>query len=485
MRSPGARKWGSVPSASPQTSARCSGNQSATSRQRRVSATVTTSNGECGTPNMGTLKWRTPSRSASASQSRLWRSMSWTTARSSPRRLARSIASGTSTGSTSQTPPSAASAWDVRWSSSSSTSQPKPKSSSSQKRKSTSILGSPAGERQGEPQEPEEGARARGDDRRGVDLEEEVGDEEDRPGHRERQEADPRDREAVGDPEERLLVALPPADAVIGGRRHQQRQACEREQKRDEVDVLLQVGDALEAVGERHRQEEGEQDLNARERDAELVEELDQLTVEPGLLVLRHAREPSREDGARERRARTSAARVGRRPGPAAPVRALVLRRTVGGHPGARGDGGCDGERGSGTVGADGVAARVRRVRLRLLHELRKQESARPGGERACRLALLVGRRRPAGPDRGSCRARRAGGVGGVLSFTAARPPGGSVGVAPKRADSRPRRAAGGCSGGRAPLRGRRSRAAAELGRLPRRAVCVRVLAAPRGPSPR
>ena len=52
----------------------------------------------------GTTRWGTPSRFAIAAQSRLWRSRSWSTPAGRPSDAARSIASGQSTGSTSQTP---------------------------------------------------------------------------------------------------------------------------------------------------------------------------------------------------------------------------------------------------------------------------------------------------------------------------------------------------------------------------------------------
>ena len=54
----------------------------------------------------------------------------------------------------------------------------------------------------------------------------------------------------------------------------------------DEVDVALEGVDAREALLERHGEQEGEQHLHARHRDAQLVEQLDQLPVEPLLLLV-------------------------------------------------------------------------------------------------------------------------------------------------------------------------------------------------------
>ena len=87
------------------------------------------SNGESDTAS-GTLRCATPSRDAIAAQSRLWRSRSWSTPAGSPSERARSIASPTSVGSTSQTRPESAIACEARANGSSST-QVKPKGDSS------------------------------------------------------------------------------------------------------------------------------------------------------------------------------------------------------------------------------------------------------------------------------------------------------------------------------------------------------------------
>src|SRR4030095_12278540 len=62
--------------------------------------------------------------------------------------------------------------------------------------------------------------------------------------------------------------------------------ADRRRDERDEVRVLLTVADVREAVRERDGEQEREQHLAAGERDAELVQKLDQLAVEPLVLIL-------------------------------------------------------------------------------------------------------------------------------------------------------------------------------------------------------
>jgi hypothetical protein len=83
-----------------------------------------------------------------------------------------------------------------------------------------------------------------------------------------------------------LLVVLAPREPVVGGRRDQQRRRRRGAEEGEEVRVLLQVRDAVEALGERHTEQEGEEHLDAGERDAELVEQLDQLAVELLLVAL-------------------------------------------------------------------------------------------------------------------------------------------------------------------------------------------------------
>ena len=121
-----------MPIASVTTSVRRSGHQSAVSFQPGIAGTGTASNGDSGTV-AGMTRCGTPSRAAIAAQSRLWRLISCSTARGSPSAATRSSRPGKSVGSTSQTPPPAASACDARSiAGGSGEIQPKPSSLSSQ-----------------------------------------------------------------------------------------------------------------------------------------------------------------------------------------------------------------------------------------------------------------------------------------------------------------------------------------------------------------
>ena len=73
-------------------------------------------------------------------------------------------------------------------------------------------------------------------------LEEQVGDEEDGRRHRDREQHRAGDREAIGDQQQALLVAIAEANPVEGGRRDQEDGAADRAEQRDHVGVLLQVG---------------------------------------------------------------------------------------------------------------------------------------------------------------------------------------------------------------------------------------------------
>jgi hypothetical protein len=105
-----------------------------------------------------------------------------------------------------------------------------------------------------QPQPAEERHRARDRDRDGQAAEQDVGEQQQRAVHRQRQ------QEHAG------------------------------EQQRGEVHVALEAVDPLEALLERHGEQEAEQDLHARHDDAQLVEQLQQLPVEPLALVLVLAR---------------------------------------------------------------------------------------------------------------------------------------------------------------------------------------------------
>ncbi len=100
-----------------------------------------------------------------------------------------------------------------------------------------------------------------------------------------------------GDLEQRLLVAIAEADPVIRARRDQEDGAGKRAEQRHHVRVALQVGHLLEALGERDGEQEGEEHLHAGERHAQLVEELDQLAVDP--LLVRLLRPPAAPESSR------------------------------------------------------------------------------------------------------------------------------------------------------------------------------------------
>ena len=147
-----------------------------------------------------------------------------------------------------------------------------------------------ADERQHEPDESEEPGGQRGHDGGDGPLEDHVGDEEDDGGHPEREEDHPDDREDVGDLKQRFLVAVAEADPVVRARRDQEDGAGQGAEQRDHERVALQVGRLPEPLRKRDGEQERKQHLDARERHAQLVEELDQLPVDPLLVrLLRHS----------------------------------------------------------------------------------------------------------------------------------------------------------------------------------------------------
>src|SRR5690349_7137809 len=75
---------------------------------------------------------------------------------------------------------------------------------------------------------------------------------------------------------------------MVRRRRDQHDRRGRRRQEREEIRVLLEVGDRVEALTEGHCEQEGEEHLNARQRNAELVQELDELAVEVFLVPGRH-----------------------------------------------------------------------------------------------------------------------------------------------------------------------------------------------------
>ena len=137
-----------------------------------------------------------------------------------------------------------------------------------------------ADKRQPVPEPGEGAADDSGRDRRPGGHEEDVRDQEHDRRHPDREEGRAGDGEPVGRLEHLLLVALAPAQPMVRRRSNQQdRGGCGGE-KRHEEDVALQLGDAGPAVRKGHGQQEREQHLHAREHDAQLVQQLDQLAVE-------------------------------------------------------------------------------------------------------------------------------------------------------------------------------------------------------------
>ena len=117
-------------------------------------------------------------------------------------------------------------------------------------------------------------------------AEEDVGDQHDRAGHRQGEEAEADDREPVGEEDEVLLPLQPEGHPVVGRGGDQQRRRDRGEQQGHEVDLLLEAGDFREVLLERDREQEGEQDLDAGQRDAQLLQELAEVAVEAFGLAL-------------------------------------------------------------------------------------------------------------------------------------------------------------------------------------------------------
>jgi hypothetical protein len=73
---------------------------------------------------------------------------------------------------------------------------------------------------------------------------------------------------------------------MVRGRGDQARAGRSRAQQGYEVDRLLEAGDVRKALVEGDDEQEREQHLDARQRDAQLAEQLLEVTVEPFLLGL-------------------------------------------------------------------------------------------------------------------------------------------------------------------------------------------------------
>ena len=137
-----------------------------------------------------------------------------------------------------------------------------------------------------EPQPDEHRHRQHDRDRDDRAVEDEVGDEQDDAVHRHRERDEPGEREPARHLDEARLVAAAEHHAVIGGRRDEERRRDRGRQQRAEVHVLLELGHLREALLERDREQEREEDLHARHRDAQLLQELVELAVEALVLGL-------------------------------------------------------------------------------------------------------------------------------------------------------------------------------------------------------
>ena len=89
--------------------------------------------------------------------------------------------------------------------------------------------------------------------------------------------------------DDELAVAAVEAQAVRGRRRDQADRGQRGAHQGDEVRGALERRDVLEARGERHGQQEREQELHARQRDPELLQELGHLALGAFLLALHHS----------------------------------------------------------------------------------------------------------------------------------------------------------------------------------------------------
>src|SRR4051794_16182075 len=124
----------------------------------------------------------------------------------------------------------------------------------------------------------DQGAPDREDD--GERPEDEVDHEEQAAADGEREERETRHREPAAVADEVLLLAALEDHAVVRDRSdHQQGRHGGKAQRRV-IEVDLEVAELREALGERERQEEGEQDLHAVLGDPHLLEELGEVPVE-------------------------------------------------------------------------------------------------------------------------------------------------------------------------------------------------------------
>jgi hypothetical protein len=132
--------------------------------------------------------------------------------------------------------------------------------------------------------EPHRGERQRREQRdREADphAEHDVGDEQHDGDHRDGRAHQAAQREPVGHVDHVVLLAHPEQDAVQRRGRDEQHGGRGRADQRGEVGGALEAGDLVEARRERHREQEREEDLHAGLDDAHLLEQLDEVAVQP------------------------------------------------------------------------------------------------------------------------------------------------------------------------------------------------------------
>ena len=77
-----------------------------------------------------------------------------------------------------------------------------------------------------------------------------------------------------------VLLLHAEGEAMVGGGGDQEHRRDRGQQQRREVDLLLERRDFGEVLLERHRQQEGEEHLHARQRHPQLLQQLAKVAVE-------------------------------------------------------------------------------------------------------------------------------------------------------------------------------------------------------------
>ena len=117
-------------------------------------------------------------------------------------------------------------------------------------------------------------------------AEEHVGDQHDRAGHRQGEEGEAGDREAVGEADQLALLLQAEGHPVVGGGSDQQDRRDRGAEQGEEVDVLLEGVDFGEVLLEGDGEQEGEEDLDAGQGDAQLLQQLAEVAIEAFALAL-------------------------------------------------------------------------------------------------------------------------------------------------------------------------------------------------------